>query len=209
MKNKPEWDRISQLLADLRDNLKTAALEIANLVDADPDFIRKYCQANPTLEASFLQDLEKVGRGKIHEALLFSNKPIYSKLRRLHDMGQQAAAVKNGVLVVEQSGDKFVQVLKKIDDIKPAEAALVIVEDRILDVDEQITILKNRKVAQRYAPAASKRWEITDRGTVVIMAYTELTEADFEEIGRQLHEHNLQKLQGHMKKGQVSREGKK
>lgn len=163
---------------------REAILEAANimvaLVDQDPRIYEKILKQAPNISLNLLTTLEKVGRGQIYHALLFDSSPGARRLLAL-PFSQQKEHYEHPVKVVVVKGGKKIEVEKPIQQLSPAEVRVVFADDHVRTVTEQCKVVDQTLApVKRSAPA--ERYTILKNGNLLILANTEFTPSQLQEV---------------------------
>ena len=193
MKLQKQQLSIDGLIAALsrgRDAIQEAANIMVALVDRDPRIYEKIIKQAPTLSLNLLTTLEKVGRGQIYGALLFDSSPGARRLLTLPYSAQKEHYEKPLKVVSVKAGKKVVTE-KTIAQLSPAEVRTAIADDHVRTVDEQsklieVEVEKPRQQAQRYT--------ILKNGNLLILAQTEFTPSQLQDIYERVTAKAMQSL---------------
>jgi len=132
-----------RIFEDGVDKIKKACEIYVKALDCgEPGVQKAFELANPTVSRSMWASFEMVGRGLMHERLIYMNGRAGHTLRRL-PMTQQKQALESGVEIMTE--DKEV-LLVQMENITPIQASLAFASDHIRTPGEQRAVLESGKL---------------------------------------------------------------
>lgn len=192
---------VQQFIESFLDKLKgieASCVDLAKMVDADPDVFDKIVAADSRFNYNMLESMRKVGKGELYCELLFDPSLAARKLLPLPP-AQQKKLYNEPIQVVKLVAGKQVVESKALNKLSRHELTLVIDEDkgRARTIEEQIAFVQ--------PPAPSKRAEryqiVGDR--LKVLAETEFTAEQLRTILERMDKAAVSTLQQSMKKNQV------
>jgi hypothetical protein len=155
-------ERISQMLADISNNIQNLGTYIAEAIDHNPRARNLWLKDVPNLKPGMLDALERIGRGQLMPGLLMNSSPYAEKLR-LAPASVQRQILDQGVPIVEKIGDRYSTNYKPLDQLTPSDARSVFRGNRVLSIEEQNSNLSGADKSIKMLPD----WEPVDCGLAV------------------------------------------
>jgi len=116
---------------------------LVEMIDKDPDAIKKICKANPKLTKAMLNKFEQIGRKVYDPRLLLRNCAGYTKARRLPYSAQQDI-LKNKVKVAVSSASNDHR-LVDVGEMTPEETRIAFTNEGVRSITEQRSFLKSQE----------------------------------------------------------------
>lgn len=147
-----EIEKFRKLFSEGVAAIKEAAAIYVKAIDSDAEARNVFKMALPRISAQLWNDLEKLGRGELHEDLILccSKSAIHIKKMPIKD---QTKIVENGVPLVRPDGSiKSV----KYDSLDGAQTAQVFDGDKIRSVADQMTWIRSQGTVTNKSTAFRK-----------------------------------------------------
>jgi len=195
--------QLHELLARGQQCIIEAGKLVAAMVDRNPRVFETINQSSPHLSLNLLANLERVGRGLLHGALLFDGSPGARRLLAMPAAAQRKLYVTK-FKVVSLVDKKPTLQEKPIQKLTPTEVRRVFTPDnKVRSVDEQLQQLKGQPVP---APVVvpRRRYELRD-DKLVVFTYAEFTAATLEYILIELKRRSIAGLRDEIISRQITR----
>lgn len=188
--NNPTITQFIQVLQEGKASIKRASEMLCQIADLNPNAYRDIAKICPEISSNLLANLEKVGRGVMHESLLYDTSPAARRIALL-PCSQQKQVCEGTVKVVTIANGKNIVEEKTASQLTKQEVATVFSEhNQIRTVEEQIKELSKPKVQQA---KLAQRYSING-STVMMLANTFFTAAQLEEILETLKRNSIEEL---------------
>jgi len=184
-------ETIWNIITTASNGLVVAGKIFCDMVDARTDAYEFAMRINPRLSFSFLSRLERLGRGKLNQELIwFGDSPIVTRIASLSAAKQEE--ILNHKLPVAIAGGRVEH--KSLQEMTNTERLRVIGKDGVKKPDEQLPKKK----------AMQSRWEI--KGSQVFFNQRgPFSLKEIEAIHSNLKANALSNLNSHMNKNQISK----
>ena len=116
---------------------------LVEMIDNDPNAIKRICKANPRLTKPMLNKFEKIGRKVYDPRLLLRNCAGYTKARRLPYSAQQDI-LKNKVKIAVSPTSSDHR-LVDVGEMTPAETRIAFTNEGVRSITEQRSFLKSQE----------------------------------------------------------------
>ena len=116
---------------------------LVEMIDNDPNAIKRICKANPKLTKPMLNKFEKIGRKVYDPRLLLRNCAGYTKARRLPYSAQQDI-LKNKVKVAVSANSSDHR-LVDVGEMTPEETRIAFTNEGVRSITEQRSFLKSQE----------------------------------------------------------------
>ena len=116
---------------------------LVEMIDNDPNAIKRICKANPKLTKPMLNKFEKIGRKVYDPRLLLRNCAGYTKARRLPYSAQQDI-LKNKVKVAVSANSSDHR-LVDVGEMTPVETRIAFTNEGVRSITEQRSFLKSQE----------------------------------------------------------------
>lgn len=150
-------EQIRDLLGKVGGMLAKAAEIYVKELSSDPSFRQTMIGEFPGMTASFLSDLEAVGRGLIEPRILEMGLSCGSRLKRL-PLSQQRQLIEKGVEVWTGDDSRVIP----LADCGPRVLMQCIAKDHIRSVSEQAAWHEEENAKRRADAAATQKTELSD-----------------------------------------------
>jgi len=188
----PTIKQFAEALQAGRDSIKIACNILCGLVDANPNAYRDIQKEHPEISSNLLANLERVGRGAMHEALLFDSSPAAKRIAML-PASQQKALYEGTVKVVSVANGKTYVDDKKVTQLSKQEVAVVFTPDnQVRKIDEQIKAIAKNPTPVTLSRAAERF--VIEGDKITVLANTTFTAAQWEDIGNRAFGNALKQL---------------
>jgi uncharacterized protein YejL (UPF0352 family) len=190
--NTPTINQFAAALQAGRDAIKKACDMLCLIVDANPNAYRDIQKEHPEISANLLANLERVGRGVMHEALLFDSSPAAKRIALL-PASQQKALYEGTIKVVSVANGKTYVDDKKVTQLSKQEIAVVFTPDnQVRNTDEQLKAIATKPTVVTPSRAAERF--VIEGDKITVLANTTFTAAQWEEIGERAFGNALKQL---------------
>jgi len=170
--------------------IEDSCKELALMFDSNPDVCDDIVKSDSRFSYNMLASMLKVGQGTLYCELLFDPSLAARKLLPL-PISQQKKLYNEPVKVVRNIGGKNTVEEKPLNKLSRHELTLVIDEEkgRARTVEEQIAFVAPPAPSRR-----AERYEIKDNGNVIVLAQSEFTASQLQDIADRAKEKAIKSL---------------